>query len=598
MSEPTAEEVHWPELHRVRRTVMVVDVVESVRIMQKHEADFIDRWRRLVQRVRDGVLLHHHGELVRSLGDGLLLAFDDGPHAVAAAHDILQLLPAFNEARDADALIRLRVGINDCELVADGLDIYGAGVNLAARLATVAEPDQVVMSDSVNEQLHPQLDMATEDLGEVWLKHIDQPARVFCLRADIGPGHLSMPESPAEHALRPAIAVIPFATTGTPLAGVALGELIADELICALSALPDVRMVSRLSTTLVSQRGQTAEAVGATLQADFVLLGSCRVMGERVLVHAQLYDVRRATVLAHSRHSAEVASLMADDSPLIAALMSEMGSCILERQIELARRSAMPHLAGYTLLLGGIALMHRLSRHDFARARELLLHLSERWPRLPAPHAWLARWHLFNVIQGWSAAPAADRQAADQSCQRALDLDSESSVALAVAGSVQIQLAQNVDAGLALYDRAITVNPSDSFAWTLLGTAHAFKGQGTQATAASGQALRLSPLDPMHFLYDCHAASAALADGDYPRALALAQRSMRSNSQHLSTHRVLTIAQVLSGDLPAAQATVRRMRVLDPKYSVATWLRQSPSAAYPIGQHFARLLGEAGLPEN
>ena len=94
------------------------------------------------------------------------------------------------------------------------------------------------------------------------------------------------------------------------------------------------------------------------------------------------------------------------------------------------------------------------------------------------------------------------------------------------------------------------------------------------------------------------AASAAPADGDYPRALALAQRSMRSNSQHLSTHRVLTIAQVLSGDLPAAQATMRRLRVLDPKYSVATWLRQSPSAAYPIGQHFARLLGEAGLPEN
>lgn len=579
-----------------RKVIVLIDMVESVRLIRDHGADVIARWRELIAETRARLLPACRGSMVKHLGDGMLLAFDTVPDALEAAAQLLQHLAPLNRARDAEAQIRLRIGVNPCEVLIDDVDAYGAGVNVAARLAAEAAPDQILITIAANEQLHPSLDVQTEDLGDLWLKHIDEPVRAFAVRGNAADPALLMPP-PSGEVLKPTVAILPFQTEGVSADGVKFGDLIADELICALSALPDLQMVSRMSTTNVARRETTAETAGKVLQADYVLSGTCRVVGDRLLVHAQLFDTRRCEVLQSLRHATGVSSLLADDSLLVADLIREVGSAILQRQIDLARRCALPNLAGYTLLLGGISLMHRLSRRDVQRSLELLDHLVERWPRLAAPHAWKGRWHLFSVLQGWSSDSQVDRRLAFDSSQRALDLDDESSVAMAVAGSVRIGLAHDVDGGIELYERALRANPSDSFAWMLLGTGHAFKGEGSAAMDASAHAVRLSPLDPMHFMYDCHAAAAALAAADYPRALELAKRSMRGNVQHLSTYRVLAVAQMLGGEPDGARHTVRRLLALDPRASVEGWLRNSPSAAYEIGRRYAQLLGEAGLPQ-
>jgi len=567
-----------------------------VPLMERHEADTVDRWSRYVSEVREQVLPRHGVRLVKSLGDGLRLLAPDAPRAVAAAQEMLVRLRTYNLARDADALLKLHTGIHLAHVCEDDLDIYGRGVNLAARLAQGSQPGQILLSAAANEQLLPGLDAPTEDLGDRWLKGVEAPVRVYSVCDRIAVTDESIVQAPSDGAVRPTLAVLPFAHEGAPGTGPALGELLADELICALSPLRELRVVSRLSTSALAQREGAVLAAAPALGADYVVSGSCRVMGDRIVVHAELFDSQRSEVVLRHRETAAVASLADQESPLITALISRLTGAILERQIDLARRCALPNLAGYTLLLGGIALMHRLSRRDFERARELLEHLTERWPRLATPHAWLARWHLFSVLQHWSRDRAADERRAHEASQRSLDLDDESSVALAVAGSVQIGLSQNVGGGLALYERALVANPNDSFAWMLSGTAHAFRGDGAEAVHASTQARSLSPLDPLHFLYDCHAAGAALAADDAARARALAERSVRANAQHLSTYRVLAVAQLLCGDGDAARDTVRRLLVLDPQATVAGYLRASPSAAYPIGQRFARLLAEAGMP--
>ncbi len=524
----------------------------------------------------------------------MLMTFEDVPPAVATARELHRRIAGYNAEGPPDAAILLRVGVHLTDMVIDSDDAYGAGVNLAARLMALAAPGDIVVSDEIRERMVPGLDAETEDLGDCWLKHVKEPVRAHRLGAQAVAPYMPNLEGPA--GLRPTVAVLPFSAGVSP-AGNSLGDLLADELICALSQLPELAVVSRLSTSALAVRGGTVQEIGTVLQADYVLSGTCHAIGRRLLVHAQLIDSRDSAVVCSFRQTATVNSLVAERSPLVEALIEQLSAAILDRQIALARRCALPNLAGYTLLLAGISMMHRLSRRDFERARELLEHLGERWPRLAAPHAWRARWHMFSVMQGWSAAPDADRKLSFELSQRALDLDPESSVAMTVAGSVRVGLARDVDGGVSLYESALRANPNDSLAWLLLGTAHAFRGDGPQAVGASSQAIRLSPIDPLRFMYDCHAAGAALAAEAYPRARDLAQQSLKRNAQHLSTFRVLAIAQSLLGETEAARGTVQRLLALDPRQSVDGYLRASPSAAYPIGRKFAQALADAGLPQ-
>jgi class 3 adenylate cyclase/TolB-like protein len=597
MTDSPEQGLRWPDLQRARRSVLVVDVVESVRLMQSDEAGAVARWRSLVRGTTDAVLPATNGRMVKSLGDGMLLEFERPSQALVAALEIRGLLPEANRTSNPTDRISLRFGIHVCEVFVDSVDIYGQGVNLAARIAAQAPPNEIYLSDAASTELLPALDAPIEDLGDMWFKHVSHPVRVYRVCEPHGQDIRTL-QMADEKSLLPSIAVLPFASAGEVDAAMPLGELLADDLICALSALPDLRVVSRLSTSPIARRRGSLREAASAFNTDYVLDGICRTSGSKVLVQAQLLDCRRDEVVQNLRIADDVGSLLVEDSPVVAHLIERVAASMIARQVELAHRCALPNLAGYSLLLGGIALLHRLGRRDFERAHELLSHLSDRWPRMATPRAWLARWHLLSYMQGYSADPVASRRQALDDCKRALDLDSSSSVALAVAGSVKVGLARDVDGGMTMYQEALRNNPNDSFAWMLLGTAHAFKGEGTPATQAGALAISLSPFDPMHFMYDCHAAGTALAADDHAQAIALAQRSLRANAQHLSTYRVLAIAQQLSGAHVQASATIAKLRALDPKQSVERYLRNSPSAEYEIGRRFAAALQQAGLPQS
>lgn len=176
---PVQEVGELPELKSVRRAILVVDLVESVRLIQDHEADVIDRWRRFVSEVRTQVIAPRAGRMVRHLGDGMLLEFEDPHLAMGAALDIQHAMQRYNVGRDAAACMHLRVGAHLTEIKVDELDIFGPGVNLVARLAGLAAPGAIVCSAEFKEALVPWLDAEFEDLGDCWLKHIDRPVRAY-----------------------------------------------------------------------------------------------------------------------------------------------------------------------------------------------------------------------------------------------------------------------------------------------------------------------------------------------------------------------------------------------------------------------------------
>jgi adenylate cyclase len=180
--------------------------------------------------------------------------------------------------------------------------------------------------------------------------------------------------------------------------------------------------------------------------------------------------------------------------------------------------------------------------------------------------------------------------------ERALDADPESSLSLAISGLVRTHMSKEHAVAEECYDRAVQINPSDSLAWILRGVLQAFKGNGIEAVSSTQRALKLSPLDPLRYYYDCLAATAFAANHQYENAIDLAQRSARANKFHASTFRTLAFAQWFAGRHDEARATVRWLLQLEPNLTVGRYLERSPAAVYETGKAWANALREAGLP--
>ena len=586
---------------RVVRSILVVDVVESVRLIEQHEDDVVARWRAFVDHVNAIILPAHDGRLVKSLGDGMVLEFQRAPSSLAAAFAIQAAASAANEDIASDRRIELRIGTDVGTLIADERDVYGHRVNLAARLASLARPGEIVVSADVRDQITPALDAEVEDLGECYLKNLMRPVRAYRVapprQHDRRPTVDRTQARFASKELLPTIAVIPFQARSFEPQDELLGEILADEVIGALSRTAHMHVISRLSTTAFRWRDVSTDDVSRVLNASYVLTGSYRVSGTRVVVLAQLAESRRGRVVWSAELKGQVQGILNGDAGLIERVVNEVSAAMMTRELERARSQSLPTLESYALLLGAIALMHRLSRTDFDQARDLLQALIDRTPRQAVPYAWLAKWHVLRVQQGWCDDPTAEAQRALAATRRALDLDVDCALALAIDGFVHTNLLRQFDVALNRYETALAINPNESIAWLLKGTLHAFKGEGTPAMKDTRHALKLSPLDPLRYFYDSLAATAALAAGKYDRARDLALRSLRLNRTHTSTLRALAIAQLHLGEHETARATVKELLAIDPGFTVSKFVARSPSTNFQTGPVWAAALRAAGVPE-
>jgi class 3 adenylate cyclase/TolB-like protein len=587
--EPTAD---YSE--RAIRTVLVVDVAESVRLMEEGEEDMVSRWRAFVRDVTAIVLPPLGGRLVKSLGDGMLVDFFHVPDAVKAAFRIQGACIQGNRGVAPGRQMLLRMGMQVGELITDEHDVYGRGVNLAARLASLAGPGEIVISAGVRDQLTPVLDADIEDLGECYLKHIKNPVRAYRM----GPPGPRPVIDPADFApdLRPTIAVIPFACRGADSEQV-LGEVLADEIISALSQSSELNVISRLSTTVFRGRETTLDEIGAHLHASYVQSGAYRVTGDQLVLTVELAETKSGRVVWGRELRGRVSGVLSGTSELVNRAVHEIANAVITRELERAQTHPLPTLDGCTLLIGAISLMHRLSLVDFDRAREMLEALIDRVPRQAVPRAWLAKWHVLRVQQGWAEDTKAEAQRALECTRRALDADPRCSLALDVDGFVHTNLLRRLDVGLERYEAAIRVNPNDPLAWLLKGTLHAFRGESDIAVKDTRRALRLSPLDPHRYFYESLAATAELSGGNYERAIELARRSLRTNRTHTSTLRALAISQWQLGRAEEARKTVAELMRLDPKFTIGRYLDSNPSGAYATGAIWSSALRSAGVPE-
>ncbi|MFN0194850.1 MAG: adenylate/guanylate cyclase domain-containing protein [Aestuariivirga sp.] len=582
-------------LERAQRAVLFIDVVESVRLIEEFEDEAISRWMAIVDFVKQSQLSNTGGRIVKSTGDGMLLEFPDVRKAAAAAFAIQRESAEANAGTPPEQRMHLRMGIEVSAVIVGRDDLYGHGVNLAARLMSLAGPGEIVVSAGARELLTASLDAEVEDLGNCYLKNVSEPVRAFRI-GPLGPRPVIRPVASLK-ALRPALAIIPFTMRAGAGEHAVLGEILAEEMIRSLSRTQEFNVISRLSTTAFSGRNIELTEIGGHLHANYVVSGSFRTDGSTILLDAELADAKSGHVVWAERLKDRTDSVLLEDPEIVSRVVAGVCSAVMTRELQRARSQSLPTLESYTLLMGAITLMHRFSLQEFNEAHAMLEAILSRGVRQSMPQAWLARWHVLRVQQGWSENASQDAYRAMELTKLALDTDPESSLALAVDGLVQTNLLKRFDLGRQRFELAVTCNPNDSLAHLLKGLLHTYCDEGEQAVAETELARKLSPFDPHRAQYDSLAASAYITAGQYENALEMAKLSLRGNRVQTSTWRALAVAQWQLGMHEEARKSVAQLMTLEPQLTIGSYLRRAPSANFKIGKTVAGILRQAGVPE-
>jgi adenylate cyclase len=605
-------------LVRQETVVLLVDLVESVRLMREHEASTVRRWTDFVRIVTAEILPRHRGIMVKSLGDGLMVRFEAVPDAVDAAAELHRTLAAQNAGIPEDQHFHLRAGINAAMAWSDGIDIYGTGVNLAARLATLAGPGETIASASAHEELAAALaslanpgetigsapardelthgvDASCEDLGECILKHFDKPVRAYRVGpASPHPGLAGRRDYGT--AMQPTIAVVPFSARNDAPALFDVGNLIADSVIWRLSKSANLKVISRLSTAVFRGRANDLGQVSAHLGATYVLSGAYVANAGQIMVTAELSAARNDQVVWTDRLSGEIGDLLSPESELADRIARTVHFAVFDAEVEHILTQPLPTLESYSLLLGGIKLMHRSSKDEFLQTRKILDELIHRHALIAAPRAWLGNWYILRVTRGWSEDRKREATEALSATHAALDRDPSDALALATEGFVYCHLLKDLETARKRCDEAVNANPSHALGWLYLGTVNAFKGEGAAAVEATRRAIELSPLDPQRYYFESLGATAELSAHQYESAERLARSSLRLNRMHPSTWRALTIALVAQERMDEAREALEKMRQLEPELTVERYLARLPNAELETGRQWACCLAMAGLP--
>lgn len=584
------------ELHVETTTIMFADVVESVRLMQQDELTAVKRVRELLRQIATDIVPLHSGIVLERRGDGLLIKFADGKSAAACALDIHRVADAASQRVEDSAIIALRVGLHTGDVLADTVAIYGQGINLASRVTAIAGPGETVLSATTHDLLVDSLDGDIEDLGECYFKHVDSHVRIFRLHRAQGETQTRLTKL-KESELRPTIAILPFHTDILGRDQHVLGEVIADGLIAEISRCPDLRVISRLSSSLLRDRAISAARTGQLFGAKYLLNGRCNIVGSQLVMHVELEHSISSALVWTERIVVDKDDILQPASEAIArvssAVVAQIGTHV---QNESAHRP-LPNLDSSALLFGAIGLTHRTSLHDFNRPRLLLEQLVERHSRAAAPRAWLAHWYVLRSVQGRTEDAQRDAAIAIGETNRALDAHPQNSLALATQGWVYCHLLKDLDRAEINYRAALSFNPSDAFAWIYLGALHAFRGEGADAEAACAQAVLCSPMDPRQHFFEAISATAAFTNERYDVAISKAHKALQGDRYHASSLRVLAMSLAMDGRVDEGRSVAAELLRIEPSLTIERYLSRTPSAAYEVGRRCATALRAVGIPE-
>src|SRR5271166_2965687 len=493
--------------------ILAADVSGYSRLIEADEDGTLGRLKALRAEAIDPKIAEHRGRLVKTTGDGLLVEFVSVVDALRCAGEIQATLAERNGETPADRRIEFRIGIHQGDVVAEDGDIFGDGVNVAARLEGLAEPGGICVSARVQEDAAGKLSLAFEDIGEQELKNIARPVRVYRVRSTLTHPVADAPGSPlsrnagegAERRRReagegralalpdkPSIAVLPFANmSGDPEQEYFVDGMV-EEIITALSRIRWLFVIARNSSFTYKGQAVDVKQVGRELGVRYVLEGSVRKGGNRVRITGQLIDAVTGTHLWADRFDGLIEDVFELQDKVASGVAGVIEPAL--QAAETGRSASRPtaDLTAYDLYLRGYAMFWSSAR-QIPEALRLMEQAIARDPHYGPALAWAALCCQRLLLDGRSGDPEADRLKGAAFARRALEVGGDDPGILANAALVLAYFGEEIGAMIALLDRALALNPNYARGWLVSGTLRLFAGQPDISIEHVDAALRLSP---------------------------------------------------------------------------------------------------------
>jgi TolB-like protein/Tfp pilus assembly protein PilF len=569
---------------------MFADVVESVRHVL---VEPLKGAKRVRERIRNACALAEskfNGLVLERRGDGVVVKFSSVDDAILFGVEFQasneSLLDQENES------VHFRIGIHVGALPIDGLSIYGITTSFAARLCSLAQAGEVLLSEAAYDHVRSPLVCDFEDRGYCYFKHFPEPERVFRARK-VGTVRVLPEGEKGEPTPNVKIAVAPFQTITQEPSYATAGMLLAESVTHYLSRSKSFDVVAWQSVKLLTAADIDARAHKA-LGCQYVVSGSVATLGTKLVAHAAIRRCVDDELLSTLRVVGGIEDLLQADCDTAKQICEETVRSVFKKSIEQVSKHVLPSLPSYELLMGAIGLMHNSTRERFERGREAFDHLLDRHPRMHVVRPWVAKWYVLKTTRGITDNRERDALFALEQANRTLDAKPDDSFAMAVRGFVHCHLLKRPQEGVSDLDRAVVCNPNDALAHLYGATVLGAVGRYTTAWEYAKRAISLSPLDPQQYYFLCLAASAAFFADETESAEALARESLRLNTLHSSTYRTLTLALVRQGRLSEARHVCEKLQALEPQLTVTSYLKTSiqPEA---VRRELAQLYEAAGL---
>jgi adenylate cyclase len=581
--------------------VLAADVAGYSRLMGRDEERTLAQLKTFRKTLVDPGIATHRGRIVKTTGDGLLVEFASAVDAARCAVEVQREMAKQNTGVSPELRIEFRIGIHVGDIIIDDNDIFGDGVNIAARLEGIAEPGGVCISDDAHRQIRGKIDVAFDNIGEQTLKNIAEPMRAWRIRpaSEAAPAirSSSSPMQVQDLALpdKPSIVVLPFDNMSAEAGQDYLADGIVEAITAALSCIRSFFVIARSSAFTYKGRATNARDVGKELGVAYLLEGSVQKVGNRLRIIVQLIETEGGAHVWSSRFDGAIEDFFDLEDRITEQVAGALQPSIRIAEIERSRRKRPQDLGSYDFTMRAMPHVWALEKEESAKALELLEKALAIDPKYPLALA-LAGWcHAQRAVYNWVDDIAGSQVKARSLAERAAEMSSDDSIILAVLGTVHT-FVRSYGTARVLLERAVALDPNGAWAWTRLGWLETYTDQPQKAIGHFERALRLSPIDPMNFNNYVGIGSAHIVAQEYDEAAAFYRRALEERPNASWIYRNLASSLSGAGRVEEAKQAFAELMRRYPDLTISKF-KQAMVFSPAVLNRMAENLRKLGLPD-
>ena len=577
--------------------VLAADIAGYSRLMGRAEERTLVELKELRKTLIDPSIASHRGRIVKTTGDGMLVEFASAVDAVRCAVEVQRAMVVHNVDVPQDLRIEFRIGIHVGDIIIDDNDIFGDGVNIAARLEGLALPGGVCVSDDAHRQIRGKVEVAFDDIGVQTLRNIAEPMRAWHVRDAAASNRSGQVPARPELALpdKPSIVVLPFDNMSAEEGQDYLADGIVEAITAALSCIRSFFVIARSSAFTYKGRATDAREIGRELGVAYLLEGSVQKVGNRLRIIVQLIQTEAGAHVWSSRYDGTVDEFFDLQDRITQQVAGALQPSIRLAEIERSRRKRPQDLGSYDYTMRAMPHLWVLEKEGSAKALELLESALAIDPEYPLALA-LAGWcHAQRSVYNWADNIADSQTKARALAERAANLSGDDPLILTVLGAVNT-FVRNYGTARVLLERALTLDPNCAWGWSRLGWIENYSDRPQKALQDFEQALRLSPIDPMNFNNYAGIGSAHEVAQDYDKAVEFYRRALLERPHATWIHRNLASALVGAGHVEEAKAAFAEMMRAYPDLTV-TKFKEAMVFSGPTLERMAEHLRSLGLAD-